>query len=399
MRAIKVKEDFYWVGAIDWKVRNFHGYSTTRGTTYNAYLLIDEKIVLFDTVKHGFEEELLVRISSVVEPSKVDYLVVNHIEPDHAGAFLRAVEVIKPEKVFITRNGKQGIISHFHKGDLPFEEVKTGYEVRVGKRTLRFIETPMIHWPDSMMTYIPEDKILVSQDAFGAHYATSGRFDDEVDYCELVQETRKYYANIVYPYSPQVAKLLQTVKEMKLEFELICPDHGVVLRKHIKDILALYEKWSSFTCDPVVLIIYDTMWKSTEKMAYAIMEGVSKEGVEVKLRNLTVSDPTELMAEVLESKGLILGSPTLNNGLLPTVSGFLTYMKGLRPRGKIGAAFGSYGWSGESVKLLNQYLQEIQAEIVHEGIRCKYAPDKEVLAQCEELGRLVAKKIKESCSA
>ncbi|MFN4131968.1 MAG: FprA family A-type flavoprotein, partial [Caldimicrobium sp.] len=357
MEAIKVKEDFYWVGAIDWNVRNFHGYSTLRGTTYNAYLLIDEKITLFDTVKHGFEEELLERIASVVSPEKIDYLVINHIEPDHAGAFLRIVERIKPEKIFLTRNAKSGLILHFHREDFPFVEVKTGDEVKVGRRSIRFIETPMIHWPDSMMSYIPEEKILVSQDAFGAHYATSKRFNDEVDECELIQESAKYYANIVYPYSPQVNKLLKKVKEMGLEIDMICPDHGVIWRKNPEKIIALYERWSSNICDPRVLIIYDTMWKSTEKMAYAVMEGVIQEGVEVKMCKLSVADFTDLMRDVLEAKGIILGSPTLNNGLLPTVAGFLQYMKGLRPRGKVGAAFGSYGWSGEAVAQLEQYLQ------------------------------------------
>lgn len=399
MKAVKVREDLFWVGAIDWNVRNFHGYSTVRGTTYNAFLLLDEKITLFDTVKRGFEEELLKRISSVINPEKIDYLVINHIEPDHAGAFVRVVQAIKPEKIFLTRNARLGILAHFHQESFPFEEVKTGFEVRTGKRTLKFIETPMIHWPDSMMTYIPEEKTLISQDAFGAHYASSGRFDDDVDTCELIQEAAKYYANIVYPYSPQVNKLLQTVKEMNLEIEMICPDHGVIWRKNPDKIVALYEKWSSYVCDPMVLIIYDTMWKSTEKMAYAVMEGVFEESVEVKLCKLSVADWTELMSDVLQSRGLVLGSPTLNNGLLPTVSGFLTYMKGLRPRGKVGAAFGSYGWSGEAVKLLNQYLQEIQAEVVHDGIRVKYVPDEKVLSDCVELGRKVAQRVKELCSA
>ncbi len=398
MKAVKVRDDLFWVGAIDWNVRNFHGYSTTRGTTYNAYLLLDDKVTLFDTVKHGFEEELIKRISSVINPEKIDYLVINHIEPDHAGAFLRVVETIKPEKIFLTKNARLGILAHFHRENFPFEEVKTGQEVKVGKRTLKFIETPMIHWPDSMMTYIPEEKTLISQDAFGAHYASSGRFDDEVDECELLQESAKYYANIVYPYSPQVNKLLQTVKEMGLEIEMICPDHGVVWRRDPGKIISLYEKWSSYTCDPRVLIIYDSMWKSTEKMAYAVMEGVIEGGVEVKLCKLSVSDWTELMSDVLEARGLILGSPTLNNGLLPTVAGFLTYMKGLRPRGKVGASFGSYGWSGEAVKLLNQYLQEIQAEIVGEGIRVKYVPDEKVLMDCQELGRQVARRVKEICA-
>jgi len=396
MEVVKIKEDFYWVGAIDWNVRNFHGYSTIRGTTYNAYLLIDEKITLFDTVKHGFEEEMLSRIKSIINPEKIDYLIINHIEPDHAGGFLKLVETIKPEKIFITKRGKDGLKSYFHRDDFPFEEVTTGKEVKVGKRTIRFIETPMIHWPDSMISYIPEEKILVSQDAFGAHYATSQRFDDEVDYCALIQETAKYYANIVLPYSPKVQNLLNTIRDLGLEIKLICPDHGVIWRKNTKEIITLYDKWSNYIADPRVVIVYDTMWKSTEKMAYAILDGVVKEGLEARLFKLSVSDVTEVMTEVMLAKGLILGSPTLNNGLMPTVAGFTHYMKGLRPRGKIGAAFGSYGWSGESVKILNEVLTEIKAEVVHEGIKVKFSPDEEVLKQCEELGKTVAKKIKES---
>jgi flavorubredoxin len=396
MEAVKIKEGFYWVGAIDWNVRNFHGYSTFKGTTYNSYLLMDKKIALFDTVKHGFEEELLSRIKSIINPEKIDYLIVNHIEPDHAGGFLKIVEIIKPEKIFITQRGKDGLKNYLHKNDFPFEEVSTGKEIKIGERTIRFIETPMIHWPDSMISYIPEEKILVSQDAFGAHYATSNRFDDEVDYCTLIEESAKYYANIVLPYSPRVQNLLKTIKELGLEIELICPDHGVVWRKHINEIIQLYENWSNYIAEKRAVIIYDTMWKSTEKMAYAIMDGIIKEGVEARLFKLSVSDITDVMTEVMLAKGLVLGSPTLNNGLMPTVASFVHYMKGLRPRNKIGAAFGSYGWSGESVKLLNDILNEIKAEIVHEGIKVKFAPDKDTLKQCEELGKIIAQKIKSS---
>jgi flavorubredoxin len=396
MEAVKIKEGFYWVGAIDWNVRNFHGYSTFKGTTYNSYLLMDKKITLFDTVKHGFEEELLSRIKSIINPEKIDYLIVNHIEPDHAGGFLKIVEIIKPEKIFITQRGKDGLKNYLHKNDFPFEEVSTGKEIKIGERTIRFIETPMIHWPDSMISYIPEEKILVSQDAFGAHYATSNRFDDEVDYCTLIEESAKYYANIVLPYSPRVQNLLKTIKELGLEIELICPDHGVVWRKHINEIIQLYENWSNYIAEKRAVIIYDTMWKSTEKMAYAIMDGIIKEGIEAKLFKLSVSDITDVMTEVMLAKGLVLGSPTLNNGLMPTVASFVHYMKGLRPRNKIGAAFGSYGWSGESVKLLNDILNEIKAEFVHEGIKVKFAPDKDTLKQCEELGKIIAQKIKSS---
>lgn len=234
MEAVKIRDQLYWVGAIDWHVRNFHGYTTIRGTTYNSYLLIDERIVLFDTVKHGFEDELLTRISKVVNPEAINYLVINHIEPDHVGGFSYVVEKIKPEKIFITRNGRLGLEAYAHRMDLPFEEVKTGHEIKVGKKTIKFIETPMIHWPDSMMSYIPEDKILISQDAFGQHYASSLRFDDEVDHCVLIQEAAKYYANIVLPYSSQVQKLIKTIRDLNLEIDIICPDHGVIWRKILK---------------------------------------------------------------------------------------------------------------------------------------------------------------------
>lgn len=395
MEPVKIKEGIYWVGAVDWHVRNFHGYTTIKGTTYNSYLVIDEKVTLFDTVKHGFEDEMLGRISKIINPEKIDYLVVNHIEPDHAGGFSYIAQKINPEKIFITRNGKLGLSAYLHNTDFPFEEVKTGYEVKIGKRTIRFIETPMIHWPDSMVSYIPEEKILISQDAFGQHYATSVRFDDEVDYCVLIQEAAKYYANIVLPFSPQVQKLLKTIKDLGLEIETVCPDHGVVWRSKIKDILELYDKWSSYEADNRVVIVYDTMWKSTEKMAYAIAEGVVKEGVEARVFKLSVSDITDVMTEVMLAKGVVLGSSTLNNNLLPTMASFITYMKGLRPRKKLGFAFGSYGWSGEAVAQLNEYLKEIQAEVIHEGIKCKYAPNQEVLKSCEDLGRLLAQKIKE----
>jgi flavorubredoxin len=306
------------------------------------------------------------------------------------------VEKIKPEKIFITGNGRLGLAAYLHRNDFPFEEVKTGTEVKIGKRTIKFIETPMVHWPDSMVSYIPEEKLLISQDAFGAHYATSFRFDDEVDYCSLIQETAKYYANIVLPFSPQVQKLLKTVKELGLEIEIICPDHGVIWRKYTKEVINFYERWSNYVADPRVVIVYDTMWKSTEKMAYAIMDGILKEGIEARIFKLSVSDFTDVITEVMLAKGLLLGSSTLNNNILPTVAGFTTYMKGLRPRGKIGAAFGSYGWSGESVKILNEVLKNIHAEIIHEGLKAKYAPDKEVLKQCEELGKTIAQKIKNS---
>jgi len=393
---VKVTEDLFWVGVVDWNVRDFHGYTTIRGSTYNSYLLLDEKKVLFDTVKAGFEEELLSRISKVIPPQEIDYLVINHIEPDHSGSFLKVVQTIKPEKIFLTRNGKLGIDAHFHTADFPFEVVKTGDKLNTGKYNLLFVETPMIHWPDSMVTYICENEVLISQDAFGQHLATTGRFDFEVDSCVLLQETTKYYANIVLPFSPQVQKLLTKVKELKISPQIICPDHGVIWKDKVEEVLKLYAKWSSYEGEKRVVIIYDTMWKSTELMAKAILTGVEKQGVEAKLFRVSISDWTELMAEVMEAKGIVLGSSTLNNNMLPTMAGFVTYMKGLRPRGKVGAAFGSFGWSGESVKHLTKVLEDMSSEVVHPGLKVKYVPRSEDLKKCEELGKLVAEKVKEA---
>ncbi len=394
MKAIKIKDEIYWVGAVDWNLRDFHGYSTFRGTTYNSYLVIDEKITLFDSVKKGFEKELLERIKNIIPPEKIDYLVINHIEPDHSGGFKTIVDAIKPEKIFLTRHAKAGLIEYFHEEDFPFVVVKTGDQVKLGKRTISFIETPMIHWPDSMVSYIPEEKLLISQDAFGAHLATGFRFDDQVDHCVLIQETAKYYANIVLPYSTQVQKLLKTVKELGLEIKMICPDHGVVWRSHVKEVLELYQKWSSYQADPRVVIVYDTMWHSTEKMAFAILDGVLNEGVDVKLFKISDSDFAEVLTEIMLAKGLVLGSPTFYNQVLASMAGFGSYLKSLRPKEKTGFAFGSYGWSGESVKILSEILTSIKTDLIHQGLKIKYAPNKEALLTCEELGRKLAEKIK-----
>ncbi len=397
MGILKIKEGFYWVGVVDWNVRNFHGYTTVKGTTYNAYLLVDEKVVLFDAVKEPYFETLLSGIKEVLKEKKVNYLVINHIEPDHAGTLPKVIKALQPEKIFCTRHAKTGLLRYFEESkDWPLVEVRTGDELKVGARTIKFLETPMVHWPDSMVSYIPEDKVLISQDAFGQHYATGFRFDDEVDECELFREAAKYYANIVLPFSSQVQRVLKEVK--KLEVELICPDHGVIWRTKIREILEAYERWSSYRGRPTVLIIYDTMWKSTEKMALSLCEGALSEGVEVKLFRLSETDSTELMAEVLEATGLALGSPTLNNGLLPTVASFTSYMMGLRPRNKLGLSFGSFGWSGESVKKLNEVLEGIRAELVHEGFRVKYAPSQDELKTCKELGTLLAQRVKEFLS-
>ena len=391
MQPIELAKNIYWVGAVDWNIRDFHGYSTYRGTTYNAYLIIDEKITLIDTVKREYKSDLLHRIRSIVDPEKIDYIVVNHVEMDHSGSLPAMVDVIKPEKVICSKMGLKALLKHFHHEEWPYQVVNPGEELSLGARTLSFLETRMLHWPDSMFTYVKGDEILFSSDAFGQHLATSERFDDEVNQDVLMYECAKYYANILTLYSPLVKKLIAKVQEMNLPIRMIAPDHGVIWRTNPGKILEAYSRWCVHTGRGNALIIYDTMWHSTEMMAKAVADGLQDEGISCKLLDLRVSHRSEVMTDVLEASAIILGCPTLNNGLLPRMAGFLMYMRGLKPTNKIGAAFGSYGWSGEAVKLLNEAMKEMKFTLCHEGLRVQYVPEHGELAQCVELGRTVGR--------
>jgi len=395
MPPIEILKDVHWVGAIDWNIRDFHGYSIYRGTTYNAFLVMDEKVTLFDTVKQGFRSELLHHIRRIIDPTTIDYLVVNHAEMDHSGLVPEVVELVKPEKIFCSERGRKALLAHFHREDWPYEVVKTGDTISLGKRTVRFIETRMLHWPDSMFSYIPEDRLLISSDAFGQHLATTERFDDEIDLSMLLGHAAKYYANIILPYSNLVQKLLSQVKEMDLKVDMIAPDHGVIWRRNPGKILECYDEWSQQRSKVKALVIYDTMWHSTETMAKAIADGLVQEGVSVQLFDLATNHRSDIITEVLDAGALVFGSPTLNNGMLPRMADLLHYMKGLRPANKIGAAFGSYGWSGEAVKLINAIMEEMKFTVIDPGINVQYVPAHDDLGKCVELGRKVAKALKE----
>jgi flavorubredoxin len=299
------------------------------------------------------------------------------------------IDIINPEKVFCSPMGKKALIDHFHKEDWPFEVVKTGAEVSIGKRTIQFIETRMLHWPDSMFSFMKEDGILFSSDAFGQHYATNERFDDEVDLSEVMRESAKYYANILYLFGPLIKKLLAAVAGMNLDIKMIAPDHGVIWRTHQNKILEAYDKWSRNEAEKKVLVIYDSMWHSTEKMAHAIGAGLKETGVSTNMVNLKVHHRSDVMTQVLGAKTIILGSSTLNNGLLPRMAGFLMYMRGLKPTNKFGASFGSFGWSGEAVGLMNTALVDMKIDVIEDGLRLKYVPDDEKLEQCIEMGRRI----------
>jgi len=394
MPPVEILKDVYWVGAIDWNIRDFHGYSIYRGTTYNAFLVRDEKITLFDTVKDGFKAELLHQISRIIDPTAIDYLVVNHVEMDHSGLLPEVVDLVKPERIFCSEKGKKGLTAHFRRENWPYEAVKTGDSISLGSRTVQFIETRMLHWPDSMFSYIPDDRLLISSDAFGQHWATAERFDDEVDLSLLLGHAAKYYANILLPYSNLVQKLLSKIKEMDLKVDMIAPDHGVIWRGNPGKILECYDKWSQQRGRLKALVIYDTMWHSTEMMAKAIVDGLVQEGVNVQLFDLATNHRSDIITEVLDAGALVIGSSTLNNGMLRRMADLLHYMKGLRPANKIGAAFGSYGWSGEAVKLIKAVMEEMGFRVIDPGISVQYVPAHDDLQNCVELGRKVAKAVR-----
>ena len=390
--AVEVTERVHWVGAIDWNVRDFHGYATSRGTTYNAYLVLADKVTLVDTVKAPFREELLDRVSSVIDPEKIDYIISNHSEMDHSGCLREVIERVKPEKVFASQMGVKALADHFHE-DIDVTEVKDGDEIDLGDMKITTLETRMLHWPDSMVSYLHEEKLLFSQDGFGMHLASSERFDDELPQPLLEHEAKKYYANILLPFSRQVLKVLDRLAESKLELDLIAPDHGPIWRRSRDRILELYRLWAEQKRCSKAVVVYDTMWGSTEKMAKAIADGLTAGGSSVKVKKLRASHRSDIATEILDAGALIVGSPTINNNIFPTIADILVYLKGLKPVGLVGAAFGSYGWSGESIKQLGQLLEEMKVEIAAEPVRVKYVPDGEALAACRELGKAIAKRL------
>jgi len=383
--AVKLTDRVYWVGAIDWEIRNFHGYATDRGTTYNAYLVLGEKNILVDTVKAPFHDELMARISSVVDPEKIDVLVSNHSEMDHTGCLPRVLRETRPERIIASAMGEKALRAHFT--DLPEIEVaKDGGRIEIGDVHLTFLETRMLHWPDSTFSYLEEEKILFSQDAFGMHLASTERYDDEIDDGVLYYEAAKYYANILMPYSPLVAKLLAKVKEMSLPCDLIAPDHGPIWRSDFGRICEHYERWSAQPMTGKAVIVYDTMWHSTEAMAHSISDGLSAKGISVNVVPLQSATRADLATATLEAGALLVGTPTLNNEMFPTLADALVYLKGLKPRNLIGAAFGSYGWSGEGVKRANAALEAMGVELVHDGLKVQYVPEDDDLVACREFG-------------
>jgi flavorubredoxin len=393
-QARQISDRVHWVGAIDWGLRDFHGYRTSRGSTYNAYLVLGDPVTLIDTVKAPFVDEMLARVASVVDPARVRVIVSNHAEMDHAGGLPRVIEALRPERVIASALGVKALGQHFHWAQ-KLETAADGASIDLGGVTLRFHETRMLHWPDSMVTFFEEERVLFSQDIFGMHLAGHERFSDEIDPAVLREEAAKYFANILLPFAPVVTRMLPRLPAARV----IAPDHGPIWRDGDRRAIEWYTAWAEQAPRPSAVVIFDSMWQSTTLMARAVGEGLAAGGVRVELLPLAGAHRSDIATAVLEAGAILVGSPTINGQIFPTLADALVYLKGLKPRNRVGAAFGSYGWSGEAVGHLEEMLREMKVEVVAESVRTVYVPDAETLARCRALGETVAARVRERVRA
>ncbi|MBV6340470.1 anaerobic nitric oxide reductase flavorubredoxin [Candidatus Magnetobacterium casense] len=388
--GVTVKQNIKWLGKVDWELRKFHGeeYSTHRGSTYNSYLVVDEKTVLIETVWTPFAKEFVHNLQKEVDLTSIDYIIANHAECDHSGALPELMNLIPNTPIYCTANAVKSLKGNYHQ-DWNFKIVKTGDRLNIGTKELIFIEAPMLHWPDSMFVYLTGDNILFSNDAFGQHYATNQMFNDLVDSSELYQECIKYYANILTPFSALVAKKINEFVSLNLPLDMICTSHGVIWRDNPLQIVTKYAEWAADYQENQITILYDTMWGGTTMIAEAISQGIAEEdkNVVTKLYNVSRSDKNDIITEVFKSKAILVGSPTVNKGILSSIAGILEEIRGLAFKNKKASAFGAYGWSGESVKMITDRLKEGGFTIVNNGMKVLWNPDKRAIEDCIAFGR------------
>ncbi len=381
MEAFKIEENVYWVGVVDWNLRDFHGYSTQRGGTYNAYLILDEKVTLIDNVYHPFAKQMIERIKSVIDPVKIEVYISNHSEPDHSGSIEDLLKLAPNAKVYASSpSGVKSLMGTYH--HLNALPIKTGDVINIGKRDLTFIQTPLVHWPDNMITYSAYDKILFSNDMLGQHVASFERYDDQIPFHVLEDELKKYYANIVLPYGAQTQKALKHIKT--LEIDLICPSHGVIWKKYIKEALDIYDRMSGYQKENKAVVVYDSMWGSTELMANEVGEAFTRMRIPTVIRHVRHTSLSDIIVELMDAKYLAVGSPTLNSGLMTTVASLFAYMKGLNPRNIEYMVFGSYGWSGQGTDYADKELEAMGHKRFMNPIRIQYTPNDDQLRKLKE---------------
>ncbi len=394
--SITVKNNIKWVGKIDWELRKFHGdeYSTHNGSSYNSYLIKEDKVALIDTVWGPFAKEFVENLAKEIDLNQIDFIIANHAENDHSGALPLLMQQIPDVPIYCTKNGVKSLKGLYHQ-DWNFQVVKTGDKLSLGSKELIFVEAPMLHWPDSMFTYLTGDEILFSNDAFGQHYASEFMFNDRVAQAELFAECVKYYANILTPFSPMVIRKIKEVLGFNLPLDMICTSHGIIWRDNPAQIVEKYMEWADNYQENQITILYDTMWDSTRVMAEQIASGIRSgdDKVTVKLFNLSKTDKNDAITEIFKSKAILLGSPTVNNGILVAVAAILEEIKGLKFKNKKAGAFGSYGWSGEAVKILSERLSDSGFDIINDGLRLTWSPDEESMQSCRDYGESFAKSV------
>lgn len=393
----QIKNNVSWVGKVDWELKNFHGeeLSTHKGSTYNSYLIQEEKTALIDTVWAPFADEFVENLAKEIDLNKIDYIIVNHGEVDHSGALPALMKHIPDTPIYCTANAVKSLKGQYHQ-DWNFHAVKTGDKLNIGNgKELIFVEMTMLHWPDSMATYLTNDNMLFSNDAFGQHYATEMLFNDLVDECDLFNESIKYYANILTPFSPILRKKLDEIIKLNLPIDIIATSHGVVWRDNPMQIVEKYAQWAGDYAENQITIIYETMWNGTKLLAEKIADGINQQdpNVVVKIYNLAKSDENDIITEVFKSKAVVMGSPTVSNSILHSVAGFIHLMKGMRFKGKKAAAFGCYGWSGESVKVINEMMTSAGFELVSDGYRNQWNPDKNAQQEAVDFGKKLAEMV------
>lgn len=392
--AKQITKKVSWVGKVDWELTSFHGdeLSTHRGSSYNSYLIRDEKVALIDTVWQPYDREFVSRLKQEIDLSKIDYIIMQHNEIDHSGALPELMREIPNTPIYCTKKGESIIRGHYHQ-DWNFVNVKTGDTLSLGESTLTFVEMTMLHWPDSMLTYMSGENIVFSNDAFGQHFASESLFNTTVKECELYYEAQKYYTNILNLYSTMITKKIQQILAMNLPIDMICPSHGVIWKDNPMQIVNRYLEWADAYQEDQITIVYDTMWQSTRKMAEAIADGIRQEAPQTKVKVLNISkdDKNDVLTEIFQSKAVLVGSPTINYGYSFAIAGLLEMAKGLRFKKKKAAAFGSYGWSGDAVKLINKHLEEAGFQLINEGLTQLWVPDQEAIEKCTEYGRSIAK--------
>lgn len=394
--SFKIKNNVHWVGKIDWELRKFHGdeYSTHKGSSYNSYLIKEEKVALIDTVWTPFAKEYVENLKQQIDLEKINFVVACHAENDHSGALPELMRHIPDVPVYCSKNGVKSLQGLYHQ-DWNFQVVKTGDRLSLGSKELIFVEAPMLHWPDSMFAYLTGDEILFSNDGFGQHYASEHMFNDLVDQKELMDECIKYYANILTPFSPMVTRKINEVLSLNLPLDMICTSHGIIWRDNPAQIVEQYLKWADSYQENQITLLYDTMWDSTRIMAEQVAGGIREADptITVKLFNLAKTDKNDVITEIFKSKAILVGSPTVNNGILVAVAGLIEEIKGLKFKNKKASAFGSYGWSGEAVKIIGQRLTESGFDLVDEGLRLTWAPNGESRKRCREYGRAFVRKL------